>query len=258
MVILTSLLLLFTVAEANTTPAPFSHDDWTLVLSRFVDEQGLVGYAALAKDQEIFRRYISTIGSVGPSSHPELFPTEEDRLAYYLNAYNALVFAGVLARGPELESVWKGGLISGYKFFVGMKVVVDGQKTHLKKLEDDVVRKQFRDPRVHAALNCASLSCPRLPRKAFDPARLDEELDAAMREFVTSEQHVRVDRAARVVYLSKIFEWFTDDFLEYEKEQGNARPRLIDYVNRYRGSGEEIPNGFKLKFLAYDKAINAV
>lgn len=251
------ILLLLGATDATAASERFSHDDWTEVLSRFVDEQGLVDYEALAKDQETFRRYISAIESVGPTSRPELFPTDQDRLAYYLNAYNALVFDGVLARGPEPESVWKGGLISGYRFFVAMKVVVDGEKTHLKKLEDDTVRRLFRDPRVHAALNCASLGCPRIPRMAFDPERLDEQLEAAMRELVGSERHVRLDPGGRVVYLSKIFDWFTGDFLEYEKTQGSEHPTLIDYVNRYRGEAAQIPGGLKVRFLKYDKGINS-
>lgn len=158
-------VLLLATAGVATTSDRFSYDDWTEVLSRFVDAQGLVDYQALAKDQEVFGRYISSIEVVGPKTYPELFPTDQDRLAYYLNAYNALVFKGVLARGPETESVWNGGLVSGYRFFVAMKVVVDGQQTNLKKLEDNVIRERFEDPRVHAALNCASLSCPRLPRQ---------------------------------------------------------------------------------------------
>lgn len=251
------ILLMLSTTGATAASQRFSHDDWTEVLSRYVNAQGLVDYEGLAQHQETFRRYISAIESIGPTSHPELFPTDEDRLAYYLNAYNALVFAGVLARGPEAESVWKGGLISGYRFFVGMKVVVGGEKTHLKKLEDEQVRKQFRDPRVHAALNCASVSCPRLPREAFDPGRLDEQLDAAMREFVGSEKHVRVDAEAGVVYLSKIFDWFSKDFLEYERARGNERATLIDYVNRYREERAQIPGEFKIKFLNYDKGINS-
>ena len=251
-------LLFLSAGETSATTEHFSHSEWTQVLSRHVTDQGLVDYQALAKNPAALRRYITAIASVGPTARPDLFPTENDRLAYYLNAYNALVFEGVLARGPEPDSVWNGGLISGYRFFVAMKFEVDGKKTSLKKLEDDLVRDQFRDPRVHAALNCASVGCPRLPQKAFDPAHLEEELDAAMREFVSSTKHVRVDTEESVVYLSRIFDWFSSDFLAHEKEQGTIRPTLIDYVNRYRDDSAHIPIGFKVRFLEYDKGINAV
>ncbi len=146
--------------------------------------------------------------------------------------------------------------MSGYRFFIGMKITVGNEKTNLKKLEDKVIRDGFQDPRVHAALNCASISCPRLPQKAFDPEHLDEELDAAMMEFVQSDRHVRVVPTSRTVYLSKIFDWFAKDFLGYEKSQGNAEPNLIDYVNRYRGERSKIPRDLKARFLEYDKGIN--
>ncbi len=244
-------------AGAADGAAIFAHDDWNGVLSRFVDEQGLVSYDALAEDRATFDRYIAAVERVSPKTNPELFPTRNHALAYYLNAYNALVVKGVLARGPEQESIWKGGLVSGYRFFVGMKITVGKEKTNLKKLEDKVIRDGFQDPRIHAALNCASISCPRLPQKGFDPDHLDEELGAAMTEFVQSERNVQVVEASRTVYLSKIFDWYSKDFLSYEREQGNVNPRLIDYVNRYRGERYEIPRDLRVKFLEYDKGINA-
>ena len=255
------LLLLGSVLLAGAGAAGgagiFAHDDWTGVLSRFVDDRGLVNYQALAENRATFDRYIAAVERVSPITHPELFPTRNHALAYYLNAYNALVFKGVLARGPEQESVWKGGLVSGYRFFVGMKVTVGKEKTSLKKLEDKVIRDGFQDPRIHAALNCASISCPRLPQEAFDPDHLEDELDAAMTEFVQSERNVRIVEASRTVYLSKIFDWFSKDFLSYERRQGNVNPSLLDYVNRYRGEQYELPRDLRVKFLEYDKGINA-
>ena len=161
-----------------------------------------------------------------------------------------------MARGPERESVWRGGVVSGYKFFVGMKITVGGEKTSLKKLEDKIIREQFQDPRIHAALNCASLGCPRLPQKAFDPAQLNQELDAAMTEFVQEEMNVRVVHASRTVHLSKVFDWFSRDFFDYEQRHGATNPSLIDYINRYRGETPEVPRDYKIKFSKYDKRIN--
>lgn len=144
--------------------------------------------------------WLARLARQGPKSEPSLFPERNDRLAYYVNAYNALVFQGVLSRGPEKESVWKGGLFSGYSFFVSMKVRLDGETWSLKALEDDLIRKGFADPRIHAALNCASIGCPRLPREAFVPEKLEAQLDAAMREFVNRYRVTKpkLDRSFRV------------------------------------------------------------
>ncbi|MEO1083474.1 MAG: DUF547 domain-containing protein [Acidobacteriota bacterium] len=238
-------------ARANA----FDHAPWTAVLSKFVDDRGLVDYEGLSRDRAVFDRYIRSIEAVSPASHPQRFPTTNDSLAYYLNAYNAHVFDGVLDRGPEKKSVWR-GLISGLNFFVRLKIEVGGRTTNLKKLEENVILKTFKDPRVHAALNCASIGCPRLPQEAFLPDRLDEQLDAAMREWANDPRHVEVDAAARNVGLNKIFDWFEGDFLGYEKRQGTADPTQIDYINRFRDADRQIPRDFSISFLPYDKGIN--
>ena len=254
------LLALAPLSTASAQEAPGGepfHARWSAVLSRFVDERGRVDYAALAKDRGDLDAYLGRLAKEGPRSTPAAVPGRSERLAYYLNAYNALVFDGVLRRGPEKESVWKGGLISGYSFFVGTKHRLDGADVSLKALEDETIRKGFSDPRVHAALNCASRGCPRLPREAFDPATLDAALDAAMTEFVSEERNVRVDSAARTVFLSKIFDWFERDFLDFERARRTKDGSLLSYVNLYRKGVPPLDPAFRVKFLEYDKGVNA-
>jgi hypothetical protein len=231
----------------------FSYDDWNNVLERFVDDNGLVDYAGLREDRTALDRFIQAIETQGPETTPDLFRSREDKLAYYINAYNALVFQGVLSLSPTADTVW-GFTGTGLSFFVRMKVQVDGNKTSLKALEDDLIRDGFQDPRIHAALNCASVGCPKLPRTAFEPATLDEQLDAEMRKFVAEERNCRVDGSSGTVYLSKIFDWFRGDFEEFEERQGGGG--LIDYINRYRPPHEKIPTDLNVEFLKYDKSLN--
>ena len=131
-------LLICGIAGADATE-PFSHQDWAQVLRDYVDDEGLVDYRGLAGNRESLDRYVASVRAVSPLSAPRRFPTRNHELAYYLNAYNALVFDGVLSRGPEEKSVWR-GVVSGYTFFVKMKVMVGGEKMSLKKLEDDEIR----------------------------------------------------------------------------------------------------------------------
>ena len=243
-------------AAETLASGTFSHDEWTTVLQKYVDTQGLVDYESLAKDRAVLDSYLAKIHTISPRSHPDLFPTRNAQLAYYINAYNALVFEGVLSRGPEKKSVWR-GLISGLNFFVLMKVDVGGESVSLKHLEDEWIRAGFEDPRIHAALNCASISCPRLPQVAFSAENLDAELDAAMREFVADPRNFKIDDAKETVYLSEIFDFFPKDFLDYEKKNGNSDPNLIDYANRYRDAGAKAPRDFRIKFFKYDKGINS-
>jgi hypothetical protein len=233
----------------------FDHEDWNAVLTSFVDERGRVDYEALARDRARLDRYLAQIAEIGPRSTPERFPTQGHELAYYINAYNALVFQGVLDGNVDAETVWR-GLVPGYGFFVGRKFRLDGQSINLRNLENKIVRARFGDARIHAALNCASTGCPRLPTTAFEPGRLERELTTAMAEFVSNEQHVRIDDANRTVFLSKIFDWYREDFLADERETGNANPTLIDYVNRFRGDDSPIPGDYTVRFLEYDKGLN--
>ncbi|MBP9142862.1 MAG: DUF547 domain-containing protein [Thermoanaerobaculia bacterium] len=253
---LARLLLLSCASLPGTVAAAeFPHADWTAVLERFVDEGGRVDYAGLAGDRGVLDRYLGSLAQESPDSTPALFPTRADELAYWLNAYNALVVAGVLDRGVETPSVWGDGLF-GIGFFTVRRATLGGRRMSLKGLEDEQVRERFHDPRVHAALNCASVGCPRLPRRAFAGATLQAELDAAMREFVSDERNCRIDTAARTVWLSKIFDWFDDDFLDHERAGGAKTPTVIDYVNRYRAADQRIPAGLRVRFLDYDKRLN--
>lgn len=245
-------------AAGQGAPAPgskFSHDDWATVLAKYVDGRGRVNYAGLAKDRGAFDRYIASVEKASPKSNPALFPTRNDALAYYLNAYNAMTFKGVLARLPDIDTVWT-PFGTGYSFFVGMDIKIGGTTTNLKKLEDDIVRAEFQDPRIHAALNCASIGCPALPAKPFEPMSLDAQLDAEMSKFANEARNVLVDRTAKTAKLSKIFDWFADDFLSYEKRQGNASPNILDYVNRFRPADQKIPRDFAVSYLDYDKGLN--
>lgn len=247
--------MLLAILPTAASAASFSHADWTAVLERFVDDRGRVDYAALARDRTTLDRYLSSLERVSPDSSAAIFATPADQLAYWINAYNAIVVAGVLARGVDTASVWGDGFF-GIGFFTVDRVRLGGRRMSLKALEDDIVRARFRDPRVHAALNCASIGCPRLPRRAFEGANLTTDLDAAMREFVSEARNCRVDLAARTVWLSRIFAWFEDDFVGFEKERGTPGPTVIDYVNRYRADDAQIPPGLRVRFAEYDKRLN--
>ena len=254
LVLVFGLLTGIAAGAAGPDTAPRSpHDLWTGVLGRYVDDSGFVDYDGLLANRADFDVYLGWLQANGPRSTPEAFPTQPHQLAYWINAYNALVIEGVLARGPERKSVWR-GLISGWAFFRSMEISFDGTVSNLQSLEDELIREGFKDPRIHAAVNCASVSCPRLPRMAFVAEDLDARLDAAMTEFV--RDHV-VYTGGGTAQLSKIFDWFEDDFLDYERGAGNANPDLLDYVNRFRAPDAQIPGDTRVRFLNYDKGINA-
>ncbi len=248
------LLSLSTLASTSESAAVFSHDLFSQVLSRIVSPEGLVDYQALAADRESFDDYLGQIRQLGPQTSPERFPDRDHRLAYYLNAYNALVLEAVLEGWMDADSVWGWG--TGFRFFVARKFELEGRRTNLKSLEDRDVREAFEDPRIHAALNCGSLGCPRLRPEAFHAEALDRQLEEAMSEMASDLRHCRVEPESKTVSLSKIFDWFRQDFVDWGGIEGRGDAGLIAYVNRFRSKEDAIPTDYLVRFLDYDKGLN--
>jgi hypothetical protein len=215
---------------------------WTKVLVRYVDDSGRIDFDALSRDHVDLDRVVAFVAAVGPVSQPQRFPDRQLRLAFYINAYNALAMYGVIQAGVP-ESL--GGLTK-LTFFYLRTFTVGGESISLHKFENDVIR-PLGEERVHFALNCMVVSCPRLPRAAFTAAALDGQLDLAARAFIADTRNVWVDHAKREVWLSAIFDFYTADFLA-------RAPSLVAYVNRYRAA--QIPSDFKVHFLAYHWTVN--
>ncbi len=218
----------------------FDYADWAYTLRTYVDDHGKVKYAALAADDQPLARFVATVAKVGPTTRPALFPQRDDQLAYYINAYNALVMYQVLQNYPEIGTVYDG---QGFAFFYGTSFIVDGASINLYDLEHEIVRKKFGEPRIHFALNCASESCPRLPNVVFRPEALEEDLAREAHEFVHDPRNVRLDGGA--LRLSQIFEWYADDF-----PGGN-----VAWI-RATAPDLGIPEGVAVEYTPYDWKLN--
>ena len=218
------------VPAPDTAPAAEPLVAWQRVLERFVDDQGRVDYAGLAREPADLRRFVSWIHAVGIERQP---------LAFHLDAYNALAMYNALARGVPAS-------LDGFervRFFYLGRFELAGRSVSLYAYENEVIRK-FGDPRVHFALNCMAAGCPRLPRTPFLAGALDEALEREALRFLNEARNVQVDHAARTVRLSAILDWYAEDF-----------PPLLPYVNRYRA--ERIPEDYRVAFIPYDWTLNA-
>lgn len=211
----------------------FDYRWWDEALSRWVSEDG-VDYDAVLAESDGLRRHVATLSIAGPKSTPRRFGTEPERLAYYINAYNALTLYGVVENWP-IESVhdvhgWLDPR-AGFGFFYGLRFPLDGRKINLYGLENEIIR-GFRDARIHAAINCASKSCPALQPDAFLPATLDAQLDQATREFCSQARHVRIDESDSKIRLSAIFDWYRPDFEEHARRLGRP-PTILDFITAF-------------------------
>ena len=247
-----SFLFLAICSTSVAAADGFDHTVFDRVLRAYVSESGQVNYTALKANRSELDAYIGALGKISPPSHPELFPRREEKLAYWINAYNALVLRGVIDAYP-VKSVKDIKYFSG--FFDRTWFKVGGESFTLNYIEHDILRAEFAEPRIHAAINCASVGCPRLGASAFFAEDIEAKLDAATSRFLNEPRNVTIDVTNKTVTLSKIFDWFESDFTRwYITKFGVADARVLDYVALYVKEGFETT--WEVRYHSYDWSLN--
>ncbi|MHA2245148.1 MAG: DUF547 domain-containing protein [Candidatus Hodarchaeales archaeon] len=216
-------------------------------LKPYIDSTGLVDYNSLKEDQWLKDQ----VQELKIANLQEMNHTEE--FAFWLNAYNLLTLKGVFMEF-ERDPKWRGNLSywSKVRFFFLRRFVVAGKKINLRYLENKILRKHFKDPRIHFAINCASKSCPNLPNKLFEAESLDKHLDLLTREFINDKDHVFLDTEKDILFLNPIFKWYSKDF----RIKGGVKRFILPYL---QDTGKRINESYKrarIEYLAYDWSIN--
>ncbi len=214
----------------------FSHKNFETLLQKYVSN-GSVDYASWQKSAEamsLFNSYIAALGAYSPENAPQRFTDENDRKAYWLYTYNALVIKAVLDRWP-LDSVTDVKapveFVKGYGFFYQLRFIVGGKVYNLYDIEHKKILEGWRDPRAHFVLNCASSSCPVIRPELPTGPELEPFLTDATLEFMSERKNVDVDHSKQLLRLSKIFHWYEDDFLNDLRRRGlPATNGIIDYI----------------------------
>lgn len=222
-------------------PNDFSHRLFDDVLRAHVRD-GVVNYPAI-KGNDRFRTYIGQLDRVDPNS----LPARQDRLAFWINAYNAFAIQGILDGYSPMT------LVGRYRYFIARTYRVGGAEIDLYDLEQKILIPEFREPRIHFAIVCASSSCPGLHSWAYRADMLEEQLEQSARDFINDPTRNRFDRGRKVAYLSMIFKWFEEDFVA---QSGS----LLRYVKRYVADPEVTrdleANAYTVEFLDYDWRLN--
>jgi hypothetical protein len=216
---------------------------WTRVLQKYVSDRGQVDFCGLAKDTGDLDAFARAIAQTSPQQGTGRFAKRNEVLAWYLNSYNALSMLGVLESGIPEEL----GFLARLWFFVGRRFEIGGRSMSLYTYENSVIR-AMGDERVHFALNCMSVGCPRLPRQPFLPATLNQQLDNARRFFFSERRNLQFDPLGATVRVSEILKFYTEDFLRHS-------PSLIAYINLY--APIKIPEHARIEFIPYDWTVNA-
>jgi hypothetical protein len=212
-----------------------SHSSWDALLSRHVTSEGKVNYDGFKSDIAKLDAYLNLIGN------NEAKPgwTQAEKKAFWLNTYNAWTIKLVLERYP-VNSIKDVSAKPWDKRFIK----VGANTLTLNDIENKIIRRQFKDARIHFAVNCAAISCPKLSNKAFTAINVEKELDRLTKEFLKTDNVNLIEKSAQ---LSKIFEWYAADFIE-ESES------ILKFVEQH--SGMTFHPKVKVSYLEYNWKLN--
>jgi tetratricopeptide (TPR) repeat protein len=217
----------------------FDHSLYGDVLRESVYD-GKVDYVGLKDNPTILDSYLNEVAEL--DTEVLNFMPRNEKLAFYLNVYNALTLKVIIDHYPvksirDIPGVWN-----------RLKFKVAGRELTLNQIEHRILRKEFKEPRIHFALVCASKGCPQLASEPFRGEILDEQLDREARKFINDKTKVRLDRSNRTLYISSIFKWFNEDFGDVIKFISKYLPEDdTEFIEKTKP---------KIKYLNYDWSLN--
>ena len=234
----------------------FDHSPWDGLLKKYLNQKHLFNYKALQKakpDRSVLNAYTKALNKV--SKKEFLSWSKNDRKAFLINAYNAMTIivivdymdkegavSSIKDLGSLFTSTWK-------KSWPQIKLL-DGTIDTLDGIEHDTLRKDYPDYRIHAAVNCASWSCPILRREAYQGSTLDATLDEQMNLWLKDSTRNQYDVKNKTLKLSKIFDWYAEDF--------GDKSKIKEIFNKYGpAEAKQVVSGdFSTSFLDYDWKLN--
>jgi hypothetical protein len=250
-----SVLALIAHGAAAAQGFDHSHKAWDALLKKNVvllqgGKASQVRYADFAKERAALKAYLDSLSKVTEAEFNGW--SKDQRMAFLINAYNAFTVEKILTRYPNLKSIRDFGTVFGNpwkdKFFT-----LFGRESYLDQIEHETLRKPgtYNEPRVHYAVNCASIGCPMLREEAYTAEKLEKQLEEQAARFLSDRSRNRFEGGRLEV--SKIFDWFKEDFGVREQ-----------YFAKYAKLLAEAPEGQKivaegkapLAFLDYDWSLN--
>lgn len=223
-----------------------THETWSKTLkdnTKEVKGQVLVNYKKLKKHPEQLIAYTEQLEAVTKDEFSKF--SKNQKLAFWINAYNAYTVQLILKKYP-VKSIKDIGSIFSSAWSIEF-ITLLGKKMTLDDIEHETIRKNFKEPRIHFAVNCASISCPSLLQEAFNAEHLESQLDFSAKRFLTNKSKNFYDKKEKALYLSKIFKWYGADF--------NAKYKgYVKFVNKYLTAPKNTP----VEWLDYDWTLNEI
>jgi hypothetical protein len=242
LIFVSTFCILLNLAPSGWPKAAVDNSIYGELLNKYV-KNGVVDYQGFKNDEGKLDEYLRVLENTNVSELPR-----DEKFAFYVNAYNAWTIKLVLSAYPGIKSIKDLGNIFRSPWEKEI-VRLDGRILTLDDIENVILRAQFKDPRVHFVLNCASKSCPPLLSEPYRGSTLNRQLDNAARAFINDPQSNYLK--ANKLYVSRIFKWFSEDFnkdvigffLKYAEG---------DFKKELEAKKDEL----KILYLSYDWSLN--
>lgn len=218
------------VKDPNTQTV-FTHTLFDRLLSKHVNTNGRVSYRGFLKDKDVLNTYISSLATQKLSDK-----TKKQQLAFWINAYNACTIQLILNNYP-VKSITE---IASGKPWTTVKFKIANQSLTLDQIENEIIRPQFKEPRIHFAVNCAAISCPPLLNEAYTANKLEQQLEKQTQKFINNTTFNKLDTNNFIA--SKIFEWYAEDFGDLET-----------YIRQYK----KLPKEVTFTYMSYNWDLNS-
>ncbi|MFN3190832.1 MAG: DUF547 domain-containing protein [Aureliella sp.] len=237
-------------AKQRVSMDQIDHSVLDMLLKRYVDNDGMVHYREWSQRDSDLR---ALDGYLSELSRAELDvkANRQAVLAYWINAYNAVTLKGILREYPTTSIRNHTAKLLGYNIWKDLKLQVDDREVSLDEIEHQVLRK-LGEPRIHFAIVCASISCPKLRNEAYLPTKLEEQLANNARDFFGDSGKFQFDVKAQRLGLSKILSWFAEDFGSTRREQLEAISSYVPEQARDLLRSEAT----RISYLEYDWGLN--
>lgn len=227
------------------------HKPWDVLLRKYVDDDGYVNYQAWhtsKADRASLQQYLNSLSVANPKARS----SKNGQLAFWINAYNAVTIHGILHEYPTTSIRNHTAKLFGYNIWQDLQIYVSGKPWSLEGIEHEVLRK-MGEPRIHFAIVCASIGCPRLLNRAYTMADVQKQLADNSTDFFSRPQNFRFDPRGNVFHFSEIMSWYGADFGADQRTQLKAVAAALPKGEAQ--SAAQSGNG-TIRFLKYDWNLN--
>jgi hypothetical protein len=227
------------------------HAGWDRLLKKYVDGDGRVDYRSWKANREDIQRLDQYLGHLSAASRQRP-ASREARLSFWVNAYNAVTIRGILREYPTTSIRNHTAKLWGYNIWKDLQLYVGGDPVSLDAIEHEILRK-MSEPRIHFAIVCASIGCPRLLNQAYEADEIDAQLQTNAKDFFARSQNFKYDSDGRRFFLSAILDWFGDDFGSNQKARLR---RIAAWLPSEAAAQAARQNAVSVSFLDYNWSLN--